>query len=68
MESDLNKVKQTRDAIGFENVLTRIIDSALTNDFWNISLPNDLLVTSNRILLSSNSVFFLIHKKILNIK
>ena len=45
MESDLNKVKKVKNSSEFKNNLMNIIDSTLTNDFWNISLPNDLLVT-----------------------
>lgn len=47
MESDLNKVKNSKDGEEFIHSLNNIIDSALTNDFWSISLPNDLLVTSS---------------------
>lgn len=50
MESDLNKVKNSKDGDEFILSLNNIIESTLTNDFWSISLPNDLLVTS-----SSNS-------------
>jgi hypothetical protein len=37
--------------------LNNIIESTLTNDFWNISLPNDLLVTSNTISPVANAFF-----------
>lgn len=49
MESDLNKVKKSKSSEDFEKSLNNIIDSTLTNDFWKISLPNDLLATSNTI-------------------
>lgn len=54
MESDLNKVKNGSD---FKATLLNIIDSTLTNDFWNISLPNDLLVTSNTISPVASAFF-----------
>jgi len=57
MESDLNKVKNSKNADEFNNALTSIIDSTLTNDFWNISLPNDLLVTSNTISPVASAFF-----------
>jgi hypothetical protein len=57
MESDLNKVKSSRDGEEFKYVLNNIIESTLTNDFWNISLPNDLLVTSNTISPVANAFF-----------
>lgn len=47
MESDLNKIKLCKNGDEFIKVLNSIADSTLTNDFWNISLPNDLMVTSN---------------------
>ena len=54
MESDLNKVKN---GTNFKATLLNIIDSTLTNDFWNISLPNDLLVTSNTISPVASAFF-----------
>ena len=47
MESDLNKIKECKNANDFEDFINRSIKSILTNDFWNITLPNDLLVTSS---------------------
>ena len=57
MESDLNKIKSCKDGEEFKLVLNNIIESTLTNDFWNISLPNDLLVTSNTISPVANAFF-----------
>ena len=57
MESDLNKIKTCNDGDEFKHVINIIIDSTLTNDFWNISLPNDLLVTSNTISPVANAFF-----------
>jgi len=57
MESDLNKIKSCKDGDEFKLVLNNIIESTLTNDFWNISLPNDILVTSNTISPVANAFF-----------
>ncbi len=57
MESDLNKIKNAKNGDEFKNALNNIIDSTLTNDFWNISLPNDLLVTSNTISPVASAFF-----------
>jgi hypothetical protein len=57
MESDLNKVKTCKDGDEFVSVINNIIDSTLTNDFWNISLPNDILITSNTISPVANAFF-----------
>ena len=57
MESDLNKVKNAKDGNEFKTALLNIIDSTLTNDFWDISLPNDLLVTSNTISPVASAFF-----------
>jgi len=57
MESDLNKIKSCKDGEEFKHVINNIIESTLTNDFWNISLPNDLLVTSNTISPVANAFF-----------
>jgi hypothetical protein len=57
MESDLNKIKNLKNADEFKKSLDNIIDSTLTNDFWNISLPNDLLVTSNTISPVASAFF-----------
>ncbi|MFA5566870.1 MAG: DUF262 domain-containing protein [Acidimicrobiia bacterium] len=57
MESDLNKIKFCKDGNEFIIAINNIIDSTLTNDFWNISLPNDILVTSNTISPVANAFF-----------
>lgn len=57
MESDLNKIKFCKDGEEFKVVINNIIESTLTNDFWNISLPNDILVTSNTISPVANAFF-----------
>lgn len=57
MESDLNKIKSCKSGEEFKHVINNIIDSSLTNDFWNISLTNDILVTSNTISPVANAFF-----------
>ena len=57
MESDLNKIKDSKNDDEFKTALLNIIGSTLTNDFWNISLPNDLLVTSNSISPVASAFF-----------
>ena len=57
MESDLNKIKNAKNGNEFKDELLNIINSSLTNDFWNISLPNDLLVTSNTISPVASAFF-----------
>jgi len=48
MDADLNRVKDVRDAGSFISTLDRIISDTLTNDFWNITVPNDLETSSAR--------------------
>lgn len=48
MEIDLVKLKEVHSAEEFINLLTEIIDSTITNDYWEITLPNDLATSSSR--------------------
>lgn len=57
MESDLNKIKLCSKGDDFISTLNNITDSTLTNDFWNISLPNDLMITSNAASPVANAFF-----------
>ncbi len=57
MESDLNKIKSCKNGEEFKLAISNIIESTLTNDFWYISLPNDILVTSNTISPVANTFF-----------
>jgi hypothetical protein len=47
MEMDLAKLRTVNDANAFKAVLNEIIDSQLTNDFWDITLPMDLSTSSS---------------------
>ncbi|HET6567597.1 MAG TPA: DUF262 domain-containing protein [Rhodothermales bacterium] len=42
MEGDLARLRTTATASEFVEVLTRIMRDALTEDYWNITLPNEL--------------------------
>ena len=48
MESDLAKLRNATNGKEFVNILHEIIDDTLTEDFWNITLPNDLATISAR--------------------
>lgn len=42
MEGDLNRLSDVETAEGFVRTLDRVIQNTLTEDFWNITLPEDL--------------------------
>lgn len=46
MERDLARLDEVSDPDGFIAMLDRIIDETLTNDYWNIGLPNELATSS----------------------
>jgi hypothetical protein len=48
MESDLIKLRDSKDAKAFIETLDGIIRNTLTEDFWNITLPNDLATSAAR--------------------
>jgi hypothetical protein len=48
MEQDLNRIRETKTADEFVTFLNRIITDSLTDDFWAITLPNDLATSSPR--------------------
>src|ERR1039457_3186387 len=56
MESDLN-VFRTRDRREFIKSLSSIIDNEITNDFWQITVPNKLLVSSSKHNALRNTFF-----------
>lgn len=47
MESDLARLRTVTTAAEFENILTEIIDSQLTEDYWAMSLPLALSTSSS---------------------
>lgn len=48
MEFDLARLRPLTDSQGFVMLLNRICDEAITNDFWEITLPNDLATSASR--------------------
>jgi hypothetical protein len=48
MEQDLNRLRDAQDANQFISLLSSIVDSTLTEDYWNITLPNELATSSPR--------------------
>lgn len=48
MEFDLAELRQVKNASEFLGTLDQICSDTLTNDFWNITLPNDLATSSAR--------------------
>ena len=48
MEADLARFREVNDGEDFVNILQRICDLELTEDFWNITLPNALATSSPR--------------------
>lgn len=47
MEADLNYFKNASDKDEFIKLLNALIESEFTNDFWEITVPNKLLVSSS---------------------
>lgn len=48
MEFDLARLREIKTAEEFIYMLNHICDITLTNDFWNVTLPNDLATSSSR--------------------
>ena len=48
MEQDLARLRSVQDARGFVEMLDTIIRDTFTEDFWSISLPNQLATSSAR--------------------
>lgn len=48
METDLAKLRNIKGAKGFISLLDGIINDSLTEDYWNITLPNELATSSAR--------------------
>jgi len=57
MESDLNYFKNAKDKNNFIELMNGIIESELTNDFWGITVPNKLLVSSSKKNAIRNAFF-----------
>lgn len=48
METDLAKLRNIKGAKAFVSLLDGIINDSLTEDYWNITLPNELATSSAR--------------------
>lgn len=48
MEADLARLRDASNTGGFAAVLDRVVDDTLTEDYWNITLPNDLATSTAR--------------------
>jgi len=57
MESDLNYFNSARSKSDFIKLLNLAIESELTNDFWEITVPNKLLVSSSKKNAIRNTFF-----------
>lgn len=57
MESDLNYLKNAKDKNSFIKLMNVTIESELTNDFWSITVPNKLLVSSSKNNTIRNAFF-----------
>ncbi len=67
MEQDLNRLRDVKNADGFVSLLNRIVTDALTDDYWNITLPNELATSSPRSpsLFSYHAALNLLQAKVL---
>lgn len=48
MESDFNRLSEAKTGEDFISILENICNITLTNDFWSLTLPNDLATSSSR--------------------
>jgi hypothetical protein len=48
MEGDLARFRNVKDASEFTAVLNKVVDDTLTEDYWNITLPNELATSTAR--------------------
>ncbi len=67
MESDLNYFRNAKDKKDFIKLLNAAIDSELTNDFWEITMPNKLLVSSSKNNAIRNAFFACLIRKGANV-
>jgi hypothetical protein len=48
MEADLTRLRSANDADGFVKNFDQLISDTLTDDFWTITLPNEIATSSSR--------------------
>lgn len=63
MESDLNYFKKAKNKDDFIKLLNGVLESELTNDFWEITVPNKLLISSSKFNAIRNTYFACLIKK-----
>ncbi len=67
MESDLNYFKNAKSKDDFVKLLNTTLESELTNDFWEITVPNKLLVSSSKKNTIRNTFFAGLIRKSVNV-
>jgi len=67
MESDLNYFKNAKNKDEFIKLLNSTLESELTNDFWDITVPNKLLVSSSKKNSIRNAYFACLIRKSANV-
>ena len=67
MESDLNYFKAAKDKFDFVMLIHTVITSELTNDFWEITVPNKLLISSSQKNAIRNTFFACLIRKGANV-
>ena len=67
MESDLNYFKNAKNKSEFIKLMNAVIESELTNDFWDITTPNKLLVSSSKKNAIRNAYFACLIRKGANV-
>lgn len=67
MEADLARVRNSKTAEGFILELEKICSGELTNDYWEIKLPNDLerTIAKNPVLLAYYAALCVLDAKVL---
>ena len=67
MESDLNYFRNAKNKNNFIKLFNSAIESELTNDFWEITVPNKLLVSSSKKNAIRNAFFASLIRKGANV-
>ena len=48
LESDLMQLREVRDGANFVSILNRNIQASFTDDYWSVTLPNELATAASR--------------------
>jgi hypothetical protein len=67
MEADLNYFKNAKNKNDYVKLINAAIESELTNDFWDITTPNKLLVSSSKVNAIRNAYFACLIKRGANV-